>query len=141
MSEEVFGKLSELHGQVRARIEATPDWKVLQAVERAMGDVKSILPVAVAAVVAAPAAEAPATAEAVPVEAAADAPDEAVTEVAAAEPVAGEAPAEAVVEAAAQEAVSATAETPLPAELVELVAGITTAAPEAAPAANGATAH
>ena len=139
MSEEVFGKLSELHGQVRARIEASPDWKVLQAVERAMGEVKSILPVApvVAAV------EAVAEAAAVEAPAAEPAPAEAAAEPAVAEAPAAEAPAvEAACEAAAEvEAASAAEATPVPAELQELAADVTSTVPDAAPASNGATTH
>ena len=72
MSEDVFCKLKDLHHDVRTRIEATADWKALMAVERAMGDVKALLPVA--------AAEAPVVAAA-----------EAAPEVAAeAEPIAAE---------------------------------------------------
>ena len=154
MSEEVFGKLSELHGQVRARIEASPDWKVLQAVERAMGDVKSLLPVApvVAAVEAVAEAPAPAVTEAVAEQAAPEVPAVAAVEHAVAEPpvpaIAEAAAAEVAVEAPAPESAAAiaetvetpAAETPVPAELKELVAEIT-ATPEAAPPANGATTH
>lgn len=45
MSADVFGKLKTLHDEVRARIEATQDWKALVAVERALGEVKALLPV------------------------------------------------------------------------------------------------
>ncbi|MBX9684304.1 MAG: hypothetical protein K2X41_10985 [Hyphomicrobium sp.] len=50
MSEDVFGRLKDLSDEVRARIEASADWKTLTAVERAMAEVKALLPeVAVAA--------------------------------------------------------------------------------------------
>lgn len=44
MTEDVFGKLKGLCDDVRARIEATADWKTLTALERAAADVKSLLP-------------------------------------------------------------------------------------------------
>ena len=46
MSEDVFAKLNSLHDEVRTRIEATLDWKALMAVERALNEVRGLLPTA-----------------------------------------------------------------------------------------------
>ena len=153
MSEDVFCKLKDLHHDVRARIEATADWKALQAVERAMGEVHALLPVAavaaeVPAAVAAD-AEAPADveadatedaevsveAEAAPVAEAAEAlPDEAGEAAPAAEE-ASEAPA---VEAAPEaEAVSVPE---IPAEHQALVEEIVSTGAAAAGTGGAATA-
>lgn len=147
MSEDVFGKLRDLHGEVRARIEASPDWKCLQAVERAMGEVKTLLPVMAEPVVSEAAEPVAVTAEPV-AEAAVEtaAPESAEAPADAASEAAPEATSEAVAEANAEAAPEAspstpTEETPVPAELETLVADITATVPEAAPAANGTVTH
>ena len=38
MSADILSKLKTLHDDVRARIEATPDFKAMKAVERVIGE-------------------------------------------------------------------------------------------------------
>ncbi len=140
MSHDVLAQLNGLRDHVRARIEATTDYKALMSVEKAIGEVQSLLPVAaqaaeapVAAAAAeeviaeatteashavaeadadAPAAEAPA-AEALAAEALAEAETCAGTSEVTAEAVADEAAAETTAEAAGDEAAAeATVEAP-----------------------------
>ncbi len=44
MTEDVFGKLKDLRDDVRARIEASADWKALTALDRAVAEVKALMP-------------------------------------------------------------------------------------------------
>ena len=123
MSEDVFCKLKDLHHDVRARIEATADWKALQAVERAMGDVHALLPVAAVA------AEVPAAvADATPVEDVAGEPAAVAAD--------AEAPAEVEAEATQDAEVSVEAEA---APVVEAAEALPDEAVEAAPAAEEVT--
>ena len=100
MSEDVLGKLNELCLAVRSRIEATPDFKTLQALERTLADVRGFMPVAASE------AEAPAAAEAAAEAAVAESAPAAEAEAAA---PAEAAPAESS-EAAETEAAEASAE-------------------------------
>ncbi len=43
MSADILSKLKTLHDDVRARIEATPDFKAMRAVERAIGELSDVL--------------------------------------------------------------------------------------------------
>lgn len=150
MFEDVFGKLKSLHDEVRTRLEATPDWKALTAVERAMSEVKALLPVAAeekeeVAFAAAAAVDncaqpvmtagetEPATAEVEPVveEAAAETPT--IEEVASAEPAAVEQVAAEVEAESPAEAASA-AETEAPTEATIDAADKASAVSEDAPA-------
>lgn len=161
MTEEVFGKLKDLHSDVRARIEASPDWKILQAIERAMGEVRSFLPAPVAE---GAAADVACVAGAAPKEAAetvtADAGGEdgpaddsgdvaaaAAAEVVADADVSQPPAAEAVVEdaattdAPAETAAAETAAAAVPDDVKDIVADVTAAAGDAATTTNGTATH
>src|SRR5512143_3495338 len=104
MSADILSKLKTLHEEVRARIEATPDFKAMKAVERAIGELDAILAVPVAANSDAIESEAMSEVVETPAieEAASEAPmaPEAAPEVAAAAEEAAEPTVEEVVEAA-----------------------------------------
>ena len=139
MTELVITKLNGLRDEVRARIEASPDYKAMLAVEKAIADVQGLMtPVAAAAEVvpeAEVAADAPAVAEEI---AAASAPAEAATDdVAEAAPEDVDAAAE--TEAPAETAAAEVIVPDIPAEDQLLVAELAAAAAEL-PAANANTA-
>jgi hypothetical protein len=138
MSHDVLARLNGLRDEVRARIEATTDYLALMTVEKAIGELKSLLPEPVAAaeavaqpaiaeISAAPEAAAPTAveAESAPAEASqAEAPGE-TTEAAATstelEAAAEEAPAaSAELEAASEPAAEAAAETAVETPAVEV---------------------
>ena len=156
MSHDVLAQLNGLRDHVRARIEATTDYKALQSVEKAIGEVQALMPVAAAAAeapaeaAAAEVAIAEATCEATDTVVEADAEAPVASELAAepeapaesteavAEADAEDAPAEAVAEAAADAANDVAAEPPvedvkvaqIPAEDRPLVAELVAAAAE-----------
>jgi hypothetical protein len=147
MSHDVLAQLNGLRDHVRARIEATTDYKALMSVEKAIGEINALLPVAaeaaVAPVEAAAAEEAIADAATVATEAVAEAEAEAPAEAVAAEEAPAETATEAAVEevaveeapaeAAAEVAVEAAAEVTvpeIPAEDRPLVAELVAAAAE-----------
>lgn len=92
MSDDVLAKLNGLRDDVRARIEATTDYKSLMAVEKAIGEISALFPAAAAAAAPEKTAVEETTAKPVPEETAAAETEaaEAVTDAASAEEAAVE---------------------------------------------------
>ena len=134
MSHDVLAKLNGLRDEVRARIEATTDYRALMTVEKAIGEMNTLLPPVVVA-----AAEAPAEAMV-----AAEGPAEVAAGVAVPEPAVE--PAAAAAEPAGDVAVeSSEAPVPdvevkileIPADDLALVAELASATSEGMVPANG----